>query len=165
MKKLLLLTVCMLLLAACKPTEKNYRNAYEKAIAKKKEIADMDSIDIDEIISVDGARRQQVGDDYVWILPEIVKPMKDDKSGGEGSMAVVVGKFSMSTNADRQAADLSATEPDAIVCINGKGIYYVSVQRCNSLQEAADYISDFQSRHPGYSYIGLNNKPMVVSIR
>ena len=154
----------LLLITGCKPTEKNYKNAYDVAMAKKQAAAVSLDVDASELQAVEGIRRQQVGEGIVSILSENIKPMDNAKQGGEGPLAIVVGKFNMSTNARRQAQDLLPTEPDAIVCIDGKDHYFVSIARCATLEEARGLIEDFKSRHPDYPFVGLDGDPVVVHI-
>ena len=165
MKKLIFIALVAFLMVGCKPTEKNYKKAYDIAMNKKKAVADEFDIDVEDLQSVEGARKQQVGDGFVWILPELVKPLEADKPGGEGQMAVVVSKFSMKANAVSQAAALEADCPDAIVCINGKDNFFVSIGRCHDLTEALDIITRFEKKHPEYPFVGLDGNPCVVSIR
>ena len=155
----------LLVMTGCKPTEKNYKNAYDVAVAKKKAAADVLDVDASELQAVEGIRKQTVGDGTVSLLSENIKPMEEANQGGEGPMAVVVGKFNMTTNARRQVEDLLPTEPHAIVCIDGKGHYFVSIARCGSLEEAGRIVADFKSRHPGYPFVGLDGDPVVVPIR
>ena len=162
---LISLALLALIVVGCKPTEKNYKNAYDVALAKKQAAAESLDVDASDLQSVEGIRRQQVEGSSVSILSETVKPLESEQLGGEGAMAVVVGKFNMLTNARRQASDLASSDPDAIVCTNGKGLYFVSIKRCASLQEAAEIVEDFKSRHPDYPFVGLDGDPVVVHIR
>lgn len=165
MKKLIFFGLLALMLVGCKPTEKNYRNAYEIAMNKKKAVADDYGLEVGELQSVEGARKQAVGEDFVWILPDMVKPQQDDKKGGEGQLAVVVSKFNMGANAKSQAAALASEWPDAVVCIDGRDHFFVSIARCNELSEALDIIKEFQAAHPDYPFVGLDGHPCVVRIR
>ena len=64
----LLLLVC--LLAGCKPSEKNYRAAYEVAVAKRQSEAPDLSAGLGDAVRDGAPKRHEVGGKTVWVLTE-----------------------------------------------------------------------------------------------
>lgn len=164
LKKIGLMACALLMLYGCKPTEKNYKAAYDAAMSKQPVVDDALEVDVEDLITVDGGRKETINGVTLLFIPETVKPTDSDNAKGEGGVGVAIGKYDMPTNARSQAKMLSETEPEAQVCTNGKGTYYVVVKRVGNSAEAADYISGFKQRHPGYPFVGLDGLPAIVTV-
>ncbi len=122
--------VCLLLLAAsCKPTEQNYRQAYEKAVAGRNE-ASQDSTMYGRIRS---SRQHEIGHigaggRQAPVVSVFVKIT--DNGGGEADdvrrYCVVAGQFKQVFNARSMRERLTANGyPDAFVMQTGEPYYYV----------------------------------------
>lgn len=161
--KILVVMAFGIALTACKPTEKNYQAAYETALQKRKEAHQSADDNVGQLNEINGMHSNKIGDDTVYVLETFVKPM-DSTIVPESKIGLAISKYSMQTNADRQVADLRASEPEAFVAIDGAGSYYVIVSTCATMEEGIGKIKAFKERHPGYPFIGLPEDAALVTI-
>lgn len=146
--------ICGLLLSsACKPTEKNYKAAYDKAQEKARqglateeyEQMLLNSLPSYERTATDSVRTFVEG--VVWQYT----PLAVD-SGARISPArynLAVGKYTMLTNAKAHADRLAAEGWRATVFRNGEPEYFVVVKISESLDTVAKAAHDFTARYPG----------------
>lgn len=154
------------LFSACKPTEKNYRTAYEKAsqAAERKAAEEAVATDGHILESLDGPRIHVVDGDTVMIGHEMAKPIEAGRSGETGRMGIAVARYTMQTNARRHAEDISAEYPAAFVAKDGQDNYYVMIKRVPNVDAAIEPVRIFRISHPGYRYIGLGNAPRLIPL-
>lgn len=155
--------MAVLLLAACKPTEKNYYNAYEKAYAasQRKAEAENTSYSGGKLESIDGPRIEIMDGDTIYVSRDAVKPIENSANGETGKVGIAVAKYTMHTNARRHAEALKEEYPGAFVATDGNDNYYVMIKRVPGISDALDPIRVFRTLHPDYRYIGLGNSPHV----
>ena len=161
---------CVLALLAvagggCKPTEGNYRSAYDKAYEanKRKNTEATTAVDGTKLEMMDGPNISIVEGDTLYISRERVSPVEAAPST-PGVYGVAIGRYGMPTNARRQVQELSATSPSAFMAKDGDDNYYVIIRTVETLPEARDVIKDFHAAHPGYPSIGLPQGPVVVTV-
>lgn len=98
----------VLVLTGCKPTEKNYRAAYDKARLKReaeqearREIEqDLNIVGTGVVQEVDGVRLETIGDETVWVLHQRIK-----SDPAVGPYALAVARMGMRANALALAED------------------------------------------------------------
>lgn len=166
-KYLIAAAVGLLVLAACKPTEDNYRSAYDKAseAARRKAVELSTGTDGMALESFDGPRVEVVDGDTILISPKRLKRFEGTEEAHAAATAgVAVAKYSMATNARRQIQDLLGAYPEAFIATDGDDNYYVIIATANSSQQAAPVLSTFKDTHPGYPYIGLPGCPLIFAI-
>lgn len=164
MKKLFpILLLALTLFCGCKPTEKNYRNAYDKAYeASQRRAAEMkSSTDGQTLESLDSPRSETVDGESVMIGRTPVKVYDGAPRKGAG---IAIARYSMSTNAIRHADDMTKDYPEAFVATDGDGSFYVVIETVPAIVEASGPIRNFRNSHPEYPYIGLEEGPLVVVI-
>ncbi len=169
MKKYIILgAVALLALSSCKTTEKNYRAAYETAIAKKAREAAADAEDVPaDMISADAPRRRVIaGDTVSWkalrLIPDI-RPQVEGPAGTDGQYFVAVGKYRMPTNARSGAARMRGGDyPGATAAQAADEEWYLITGRYLSLDAAAEAIKKFKADNPDYPYIGLDGAPLLI---
>lgn len=149
---------------ACKPTEQNYKNAYDIALKKKEQQKQSADGTVKDFTAVAGPHKEKVGNREVYVSDVRVKTVDKDSAPDEGRLGVAISKFGMITNARRQANDLLESEPAVFVAVDGDSNYYVLIGRCDDISEAADIADDFMSRHPDYPFIGLPDSPVAVMV-
>lgn len=155
----------ILFLWSCKPTERNYQLAYDKAAeaARLKREAETTGADGRRLESINGPRKEVVAGDTIMVASEVVKAL-DDKSADnvKGKIGIAVAKFRMATNAKSNVSDLKSKYPQALVATNGKDAYYVVVECVSKLDEAGIPIKAFMTKNPNFHYMGLSGEPALV---
>lgn len=167
MKRLIIPALLLLMLVGCKPTEKNYREAYDKAYeaAQRRTATEMESVSGQRIERMDGPRVEIVNGDTLYVGKEIVKAFEADTLTPSGKTAVAVARFTQPTNARRLVKDLLPKYKEAFIATDGRDSYYVVIKRVADLNEAADAIHVFKSLEPNYPFIGLGGQPLIVYLR
>lgn len=163
---LYLVPVCGVVLCGCKPTEKNYADAYSKAYeaAQRKAEADRTGEDGIKLESMEGPTFQTFGTDTVQIGTSRLKPFETGESTGEGSYGIAIAKYSMPTNARSHLKVVRNEYPDAFIASDGQQGFYVMIKRVPTVSDATDPIRIYLQNHPGDSYMGLDGNPMVYFI-
>lgn len=139
----LLLALAGGMLTGCKPTEKNYRSAYDAARAKRERedslrqarVADLglDSKGGTGMEEVDGARRTTIRGREVWLRSETFVRADSVKA-----YSVSAATFKMPSNATAMAADLRADGFPAARAAQGKDAWFVLIGESDALDPALD---------------------------
>lgn len=150
--RLALLGVCALTLWACKPSERNYRLAYETAQQKARAGIDDDIFELMQAEELPPWRRTATDSVRTIAAPVIwhYTPAAVD-SGGRIDPApynLIVGKYSMPTNARAQADRLATQGYRSHVLRTGQPIYYVVAVASASLDTIASAAHDYARRFP-----------------
>ena len=164
MRKLMIISATALCMIGCKPTEKNYQEAYDLAIQKKTEA--LTSVNGGMLDAMDGTHKQVVGNDTIFVVSGSFKTHEasGDTTVLRGKIGIAVSKYGMDTNAKRHASDMSEKYPGAFVATDGKKSYYVVVERCANIQEAVPAIHKFEEDNPSFHYIALPS-PCAILLR
>lgn len=151
-------------LAGCKPTEKNYQEAYDLAIKKREE--SLTSINGGMLDAMDGTRKEVVDGDTIYVVTGMFKTYEasPDTAALKGKIGIAISKYGMDTNAKRHASDMREKYPGAFVATDGKKQYYVVVERCPSMKEAVPAIHEFEKENPDFHYIALPS-PCAILLR
>lgn len=167
MKKILIAcAVCALMFAACKPTEKNYRAAYDVAIAKKQ--AEQESLSADGLVAEDAPKARYIDGDTLYFANEIITvdkdfaPFKESGAADLKALNVAVGVFKMNTNARAGATALRSQGFDAFPVKAMGGKWYIIGGSFDNLDGARAFIKEFRAKNPDYPYIGLNGHPVLI---
>lgn len=150
----IILAVGVVLLAGgCKTTEKNYRQAYEKAQQKARdgleegvyELMVQESLPPYRHTATDSVR--VMGEHLLWqYTPETVDSGRQIMPK-EYNLAVA--KYSMLTNAKAHADRLAGEGWRAVLLRNGEPLYYVVVKMSASLDTIAGAAHEYARRYPG----------------
>lgn len=164
--------ICMasaLLVGACKPSEKNYRAAYDAARSKNER--QMENLGTNEhsFESIDGIRKIVINNQTIYkdteTLASIVESGRQPEAG-TGSLGVAVGCYTMPTNARSQIEDLRKSLPGVSLAKTGAGKWYVIIKLCQTEEEAAEAISTFLARHKDVVCPGLPTRtPLIIEVR
>ncbi|MGN0236853.1 MAG: hypothetical protein ACI4AK_02015 [Lepagella sp.] len=153
----LLLTI----LVGCKPTEKNYKAAYDAALAKREQAAIEQMRPATGLLSDDGPQMRLIGADTVYVNRAVIRT--EDNKRPQGSWAVVVGKFKMDTNARAAAQNLKSEGwENAFMAKSTGAVYYSIIDTATSLDDANAIQKAFRSKHPDYPFIGLPGAPVLL---
>lgn len=147
---------------ACKPTEKNYRDAYDAALAKRQEVAAQQMRPATGLLSDEGPQRRIIGNDTVFVSVETLRTL--DGKNLPGHFALAVGVFKMDTNAKAAAADLAeAGYSEAKAAKGREGRIYTLALAGNSLDSIKAASLKFKKDFPDYPYVGLPGAPVIIS--
>lgn len=149
MKKIIVIAIVIVSLAACKTTEENYRAAYEKTIAAREE-ADHETIY--------GAQRRDIqhqavisGTDTIPVVIEQISPAGGDKKPAPVILAynVVAGRFKQQFNAFSLRDRLvEAGYKDAAVVKTAEPYYYIITSTFASPKDAKAALEKLKADAP-----------------
>lgn len=163
-KSLIICSVAAVLaLAACKPTEQNYRSAYDAAL-KKKNISTGDAdlnLPAGKLQQFDGPREREVAGGKVKTMSVRLK-----RIGGyecePRSWSVAVAAYKMPTNCEAHTARLEKEGYKAFYAETPEGLYYIIAGTFDALDEAAEFARDYSSKHPAATMVGLDDTPLLI---
>lgn len=149
------------LLASCKPTENNYRQAYDAAKAKREAANAEAMMPTTGLLNDDGTSLKIVNGDSLFVSKDRLRrdPEQPDILK---TYNVAVGVYKMNTNAKAQAAALCEKGYDAHAVQTTGDRWYALAGGFDSLDEALDFIRGFKKKNPGYPYIGLPGSPVII---
>lgn len=148
------------LVSSCKPSEKNYRKAYDAAVAKRAVAAQDDELDFGRMIRDDLPRRERIETDSAYVRRESLVLFGDAPASFE-LCNVAVSAFQMRTNAQAMANRLKNEGMDAFVLESSGGTLYVIAASRSNLREAVKWMREFISAHPEFTYVGLPGEPVI----
>ena len=157
----LFIMILSVLAPGCKPTERNYKAAYDAALAKRQANVDADLDIPQEGLIVEGqpVHRNVEGTDVLILVAPL--SAVDEGSVAPKAYNVVAGSFRMPVNALDQARTLRGEGLEAFAARGEHDLFYTVAGSFDTLPEAADFYSFFMSRHPDFTYVGL---PSLVII-
>ena len=149
-------------LTGCKPTEKNYKAAYDSALAKREAAVREQMLPATGMLSDDGPQQRIVAGDTVYVLKERI--LKLDGTPVPGKWAVAVGMFKMDTNAKSGAEQLAREGfPEAIPAKATGGRYFTLVATASTIDSARLESKRFMEKHKSYPYVGLPGAPVLIN--
>lgn len=156
-----------LMLVSCKPTENNYKAAYDAALAKREAAAKEQMLPATGLLSDDGPQLRIVDGDSVYVLKERVYPEGERKAVRGWSVAV--GKYKMSTNAKADAETIrerlhraGVTDSLARAVRAATDRWYTLVGTYSTLDSARVRAAAFRKENPRYPYVGLPHSPILI---
>jgi len=152
----------LVLLSSCKPTEENYKAAYDAAV-KKREAENQDRIGQGvRIEAIDAPRKVNVSGVELGIKTLYLHP-EENTSGIQPAYCIVVARYKMPTNARGQVAGLKESGyNNATVMSDADQMYLVVADVADSLENAARKVSDYRKRYPENTYVGLGGDVLVI---
>lgn len=160
--KLISAAIAALMFVGCKPTENNYKAAYDAAKAKREAAAAEQMRPATGLLSDDGPQLRVVDGDTLYVVSERLRML--DGATVTPRWIVAVGLFKMDTNAKATVEDLrSEGFADAFVAKAKGGKYYAVSSTAASLDSARIEQKNFRLAHPHYPYVGLPGAPVLIS--
>lgn len=143
-------------LGSCKPTEKNYKTAYDVAIQKRdRQQADLELMSGGaKIIRPDEPDKRVIDGDTINIRTIHLSAIDPDRSPLM-PYNVVVGAYKMPANAFGQQEGLCAEGYASRVVIGPEGMYYCVASGFKDIKEAAEFIKKFRKKYPSTIYVGM----------
>lgn len=157
------ITLFLLFISSCKPTEKGYKAAYDAALGKRQSATSHLGVEIPDgaFMQVDGPELKEFDGVKVYLLSEPIKPAEDGKIL-PASYNVAVGCYKMSTNCAAQTADLQKEGyENAFTAVDPEGKYYTIAYSCDTLKDAVDFYKKYQSSK-NRTYVGLPGAPVII---
>ncbi|MDE6007388.1 MAG: hypothetical protein K2G67_07530 [Muribaculaceae bacterium] len=159
--KLISAAFVALMFVACKPTEKNYKAAYDAAQIKREQAAAEQMRPASGLLSDDGPSLRVVDGDTIFVTRDRLRLPDGQRPAGEWGVAVAL--FKMSTNAVATASDLhEAGFPEATYLKGAGGKHYAVAGVTSTLDSARNIAADFRRAFPEYPYIGLPGAPVII---
>ncbi len=145
---------------SCKPTEKNYKAAYDAALNKRQQ-TDLDIPIPGGTLLVDGApRKVPVNGDSVYISSDKLK-FENAPESGKHRYNVAVGGYKMLTNCSAHVSDLINKGYEAFMAESSSGKYYAVAGSFDNLGEAALFAVSLASREKKAFFVGLPGAPVI----
>lgn len=146
----------------CKPTENNYKAAYDAALARRQEAAAEQMRPVTGLLSDDGPQLRVVDGDSVYILKERLRT--PDGARPDGKWAVAVGVYKMDTNAKAAAEAIRKEGFRQAGVVNAPGGRHYTVAALTQTLDSARIVSKvFRMALPDYPFIGLPASPVLIS--
>lgn len=147
--------VLLLSFGGCKPTEKNYKSAYDSALAKR-QAAEADlQVPAGERIILEGEPVPRAfGSDTVYCLTVRVAPITDG-SRSAGKYALAVGCFKMPANALDQARALRDAGEESFAVRAQDSRFYTLCGDYDSMEDAYAAYRLWKTKRPDYPSVGL----------
>lgn len=159
-------TLCAgLALTGCKPTEKNYKSAYDAALAKNK------AEQTDPDLNLPSGGFQRLGEPEKRELDGITYLYKFQRlnpfeSGIElQRYGVAVALYKMPTNCRAQVANLKEEGYEAVGAKSSDGEFYVLLATYPTLEEAVRNSVKYQQTHKDTPFVGLPDSPVILQTR
>lgn len=157
----------IILFPACKPTENNYRAAYEAAqgAVERKARQEAESASGGKLEAIDGPRRENFDGETIMVGRRRVKAFETTLPDDGRRVGVAIARYSVPTNARRHLEDVKQEYPEALIATDGTDNYYVMIERVKTIPESVDPIRVYRAKHPDYGYQGLGGEPQVFVIQ
>lgn len=153
----------IILLVGCKPTEQNYRAAYEAAQAKT-DTGLRDIQGAERVLQDDGITFQRVHEGDTVLQGR--RSLKIEGLERATTPYIVgIGVFKMPANAHSRAADLSSQGIKSYVGEDGEDRYVVATHPCATFGEAVVALKTFRRLHRDFPYVGLPGQPVIYQVR
>ena len=156
--KIAAVAVVAAIAVSCKPTEANYKAAYDIAQEARR---------ADEYTSVAGFVREgdpvwrKIGADSVLVKQQPLARLEGD-SLPIRTFNVAVASYGMKANADGHRKNLDSAGYDARVLRNGDEKYIVIAGQFDSNADLVPFIDSYMKRHKSDMYSGLPGRPVVM---
>lgn len=158
---ILIILIAIFTLMGCKPTEKNYKSAYDAARLKREKAAKEQMRPATGLLSDDGPQMRVVNGDTIFVLQERLRALDGSRLPHQWMLGV--GMFKMDTNAKASADRLrSEGYPDATAVKGYDSKYYTVAATAASLDSIIIVSKKFKKDYPEYPYIGLPGAPVMI---
>lgn len=150
-------------IAGCKPTEKNYKAAYDAAVQKRQAAASDPDMNLPAgtLLQTDGPQLRVINGDSVYVLGERLKFI-DGVEHEKHKYSVAVAAYKMQTNCAAQVSDLFTKGYQAFGAQNPDGTFYVIAGSFKTLDEAASFCKSFATKEKKHIYSGLPSAPVIL---
>lgn len=150
----------LLVAGGCKPTERNYKAAYDVAVAKRQNVdVDLDISEADLIQEGQPSLRTLRGQEVLY-LGSPLRPVSEGGAVPE-KYNVVCGVFKMPVNALDQARNLRSDGMDAFAARGEQDKYYTVAGSFDNLEDALAFYASFKKKHPDFTFVGISGLTLL----
>lgn len=161
-KHFIIIAFTITIFAGCKPTEQNYKRAYDAAQQGRNQRPSTDSeLGMPALTPIDAPRRQIIDTDSVYVRHEPLRIHGQAPQSGLLRINVAVGKYKMTANALSDVEALRRDGFDSFLLSDSSGEFYVIAGTANTLQEGVALLKSFKRRYPDRKYLGLPGEPVI----
>lgn len=154
--------IAALMFASCKPTENNYKAAYDAALEKREAVSREQMLPATGLLSDDGPQMKILEGDTIFVLKELL--YRGEPAQKVAGWKVAVSLYKMETNASANATDLQNSGWKNAFAAHAKGEkWYVVVDKTSTLDSARVIAKEFIKKHKNYPYIGLPSSPVLIN--
>ncbi|MCM1291533.1 MAG: hypothetical protein NC201_04920 [Prevotella sp.] len=157
-----LLAALIFLLPSCKPTENNYKKAYEAAKAKReKDASDPDIIIPGGKLANDDSPKVESLDGVSYLIK--YQPLK--LIAGNAPLQqfnVAIASYKMTANATSHWERIKKQFPDAVLVQNPNEIYFVCIGGYSEKTSAVNALKDYMEKYPDAQYLGIDEMQPVI---
>lgn len=148
----------------CKPTEKNYRSAYDVA-REKRERDEREKEERRREMGMEGVTIENAdGVSAVTISGRrlLSRHLNFQRGDSVGDYAVSVATFRMPGNANAMAQDLRAQGLSAARALKASDQYFLIIGDSQEASEAIAIIDGFKNRYPEWQYVGQPDILLII---
>lgn len=148
---------------SCKPTEKNYRSAYDVA-NEKRERDNMEREERSREMGLsEGMLNDYPGVSIIGIGDSTVysKHLNFQRADSVADYAVSVATFRMESNAGAMAADLNRDKWHGCRALKAQDLFYIIIGDVSQPEETLPVIDKFKKENPDWQYVGQPG-PLVI---
>lgn len=153
----------MVFATGCKPTEKNYKDAYETALKKR----DNSGLDYGlgnemKVEAIDAPKKIIYNNKEYYVKVEYVAPFETDLASRPKYM-IVVAKYKMPTNARNQVEQLKKSGFGNSMLVKDRDENYLVVaDYAQTMDDIAQKADDFKKKYPNINFIGLYGDILIL---
>lgn len=163
---MILVSLLMILAQGCKPTEKNYRSAYDVAREKRdRDRASREELQKDMGLQSAGEMEQGDGEATISVIDGNkvwTRHLNFQRKDSVLMYAVSVGTFGMGINARALAADLQASGWRESKVAEGGGRSFVIIGSSNKTEDAMQLLLEFDKQHERWQYVGQPGVMLII---
>lgn len=155
----------VIVMPGCKPTEKNYKAAYDAALSKRRaEDSDPDlNLPAGGYQRLDEPGKKNInGKSYFYQFLRL-KPLTE--GDGMKPYNVAVAEYKMPTNCSAQVSDLVEAGYKAFGARSGDDRYFVFVGGYDTLEEAVSALESYVRKNKDAVYVGLPDNPVIIQTK
>lgn len=152
-------------LSGCKPSERNYRAAYDVATAKtereneeRRELNEAMGLENGVLQEVDGFRIERLADRDVW-----TRHINMAAADSVGAFSVSVARFKMPANAEALSADLRTEGFPAARTGRSGEEWYVLIAEGDSPDKIFEIGDRFRHKFPDFHYVGQPGQAILIN--
>lgn len=158
------IVAALVALTGCKPTEGNYRKAYQAAREKRAVVEAENMLPATGLQSTDGPQMRIIDGDTLFVDRVVLR--YEDSTEPRQPWLLTVGIYKMNTNAKANAETLRESGWGDATFLKAKGgKWYTIAATASTLDSLKVLCTRFEEEHKDYPYVGLPGRPVLVNIR